>query len=145
MRAASSAAVAGAGAEVTAPASVRFDIGIVAGVRRPRGRGPEVDHHDAVAFRAVLVSARLGVGPILGRDRFGGRLLGLLGGLALAHPAFGFAVGEDLPEVASDCLAAHPLLVAVAKPLLGRRREGQGVGLAGSPDQLHLALLGSDG
>jgi len=53
-------------------------------------------------------------------------------------------VGEDLAEVALDRLGADPLLVAVAKPLLGGRGQRERVGLAGPPDQLHLAVPGTD-
>src|SRR5438874_1510778 len=101
MRAASSAAVGGAaGADRSAPASVRCDMA-------SRGLGPdaaEVDDHDAVAaVRRGLASALAGLARRRAGDldRFTGQLLRrLLGGLALAHAALRLAVGEDLAEVA---------------------------------------------
>ena len=78
-------------------------------------------------------------------ERLRGRLVRrLLGGFAMPHAALGLAVREDLAEVAAYGFGAHSLLVAVAKPLLRDGREGKHVGLTASPDQLDLAVLGTD-
>ena len=110
-------------------------------VRRRRSRRPRRRCRSAGAVsaarppRASPAASTASTRQLLGR---------LLGRLALAHAALGLAVGEDLAEVAPDRLGAHPLLVAVAKPLLGRRRERQRVGLAGPADQLDLAVARAD-
>ena len=80
----------------------------------------------------------------LGGGRLGSRLGGLVGDLALADPVLRLAVGEDLAEVATDRLGAHPRLVAVAQPLLGLGREDEQVALALAADRLHLPGVRSD-
>ena len=86
-------------------------------------------------------SRRRGPRPVASPEGLDG---GLLGRLALSHAPLGLAMGEHLPQVTPHRFGAHPLLVAVAKPLLGRGRERQRVGLAGAADQLHLAILRPD-
>ena len=58
----------------------------------------------------------------VGRGRLGG-LGGVVGALALAHAVVGFAVGEDRAEVAQHGGCAHARAVAVAQPRLGGGRE----------------------
>ena len=69
--------------------------------------------------------------------------IGLLRGLTLPHAALGLTVGKDFTQITPHGLGVHPLLVAVAKPL-GGRRQRQGVELASSADQLDLAVTRTD-
>src|SRR5947209_5878718 len=83
----------------------------------------EIDDDHSVAVR-VRLGSRIVLSVCRAERGNGLRLLDWrLGDLALPHAGLGLAVGEDLPEVSLHRLLAHLLLVALAKPLLGRRRE----------------------
>ena len=99
-------------------------------------------HHAAAGPRSPKSTVTTSPCPLLAvlagsaAGALGGGLGGLVGDLALADPVLRLAVGEDLAEVATDRLGAHPGLVAVAQPLLGlrgERRAGRSCPGGGSP------------
>src|SRR4051812_31361802 len=99
MRAANAAASGAAGGSAGAERAIEVMAFLSGGVRAGRPERAEVDGDQfAVAVGRGLATGRR---RRVGGGRFAG-LRGQLGVLALADAGLGFAVGEDLAEVAAD-------------------------------------------
>ena len=111
----------------------------------PRGPSSPKSTASSSPLPLPAASASRRPGGLCAGGGLAGRLGGLVGDLALAHPGLGLAVGEDRAEVAADRLGAHPGLVAVAEPLLGLRREDQQIALALAADRWTCLTAGPIG